>query len=68
MKMGRSVEELNELVHCRGYLSVHTRCFVLGRRSTLEFRTDLDREFLESLLVTIRRGYDNISYDSDYRN
>lgn len=68
MKVGRSVEELTELVHCRGYLSVHTRCFVLSKRSTIEFHTDLDREFLESLLATIRRGYDHISYDPDYRN
>lgn len=58
MKMGRSVEELTELIHCRGYLSVHTRCFVLSRRSTLEFRTDMDREFLETLVTTICRGYD----------
>lgn len=68
MKMGRSVEELCELFHCRGYLSVHTRCFVLSKRSTLEFRTDLDREFLESLLATIRRGYNHLLYDPDDRN
>lgn len=56
MKAGRSVEELCEIAHCRGYLSVHTRCYVLRKRNTHEFRTDLDREFLESLLVTIQRG------------
>lgn len=60
MKAGRSVEELCELIHCRGYLSVHTRCYVLCKRNTLEFRTDLDREFLESLLFTVRRGHDHL--------
>lgn len=63
MKMGRSVEELIELVHCRGYLSVHTRCFVLSRRNTLVFRAEADREFLESLVTMLCRGY-----GSDYRN
>ena len=53
---GRSVEELTELAHVRGYLSVHVRCYLLSVRSESHFRTDEDRELLESLLPAVTRG------------
>lgn len=59
IKFGRSVEELSELVHCRGHLVVHTRCYAFSKGTTLEFLVESDRDFFNALMTTICRGHDN---------
>lgn len=64
---GRCVEELVEVVHIRGYISVHVRCYLLSVRSEAHFRTVEDRELLQSLLPAVTRGLQPIfSHDGDY--